>query len=399
MTYAKYATYHGQFNSGYSKAIRHYQTQKNYFLKQLEAGSNQGVQDFLKKVQTELDSSSGDTNNFFTEIYREVFDKVRFAFTQYLDSGHTEEFVQLYNLTQQKKEEKENNKTQVARSLRSKIEQVLSGMGIMNDKTDNANNFAFNLLKDKSLTLAKNSDIQNNIYGYARRVILEQLWGEVNLNGPSISYFLSSMKGYAKEEALAAAFSKVFQDYQIKLQAASAGAERFDNIQISQDIILGSNITGDDGKVFSEIIQKLQAVDGVQEATFPISIEKEREMITSIFATAQSKSWAVPWQAKKIDVTGWKNSFGGNSQYLPKPEQMHSWHAGAANVMANIIDIIGPTNLIYATGDNIYFTCDLLAQFRDASYVLSYYKDMKADTLINRIVMAKHDDSVTRFDS
>jgi hypothetical protein len=47
------------------------------------------------------------------------------------------------------------------------------------------------------------------------------------------------------------------------------------------------------------------------------------------------------------------------------PSNIHSWHAGAAAVMSNMIKIIGPTNLLYSTGSGIFFTSNLLAEFRD----------------------------------
>ena len=58
---------------------------------------------------------------------------------------------------------------------------------------------------------------------------------------------------------------------------------------------------------------------------------------------------------------------------MPEGVNAHYWHAGVYNVMSNLTEAIGINNFIFGTGDTIYWTCDLLAKFREAQYVLAFY--------------------------
>ena len=87
----------------------------------------------------------------------------------------------------------------------------------------------------------------------------------------------------------------------------------------------------------------------------------------------QSKSWVAPWSMRSTGGNRNFLSFGHNIGLMPQGEDAHYWHAGVYNVMSNLTTAIGPSNFIFSTGDTVYWTADLLAEFRERQYVLAFY--------------------------
>lgn len=389
-----FAEYHSIFASGYSVAIAHYEQQKEYFLKQLEAGKADGAKDFLMKLNNALSTELEDnTQEIWNKYYSQVKDQVQNALIGYLNNGGQTEWSILINDIEKARDVAKREKKNVEKTMRGNIENLLTHMGF--SKTGENNLASFIIQSDN---LAGNKDVQQNIYGYARRIIFNSLWSGSgsNLGTANTSHFISAMQGYGREEALTTALIKILNQYRDDLSAGQAGSEAVDNIQIKQDIVIGTTSVVNKGRVLEGLGRQLQSLDGVKNATVTVSLPTGEQISGDIIATIQSKSWKVPWATKR-DLSNWGLSFGSDSSYMPS--NIHSWHAGAAAVMSNMIKIIGPTNLLYSTGSGIFFTSNLLAEFRDQGYVLSYYKSIKSATLTNHIVMAYHDDSVTNYNS
>ena len=95
---------------------------------------------------------------------------------------------------------------------------------------------------------------------------------------------------------------------------------------------------------------------------------------TLIYGGIQSKSWIMPTSTKTRGGNRYWLSFGHHADLIPQGKDAFYWHAGAYNVMNNLMDVIGKYNFIFSTGDNIYYTSQLLMELKQLSYILAFSK-------------------------
>lgn len=100
--------------------------------------------------------------------------------------------------------------------------------------------------------------------------------------------------------------------------------------------------------------------------------------------TISSKSWKSPWAKFKEGTTANRNNLSefplaNVSRFYPKdPEEQYWWHAGVGILMSNLIEVIGPTNILFSTRDKVYWTNDFIATMLQNNYVVAYYKYKKS---------------------
>lgn len=78
---------------------------------------------------------------------------------------------------------------------------------------------------------------------------------------------------------------------------------------------------------------------------------------------------------------------------MPAGKDRYVWHAGIYNIMKHLTDVIGKKNFIFATGDSIYYTADLLQKFRQQQYVFAFYVSKKTHEMTGGEVVAQQHDS------
>lgn len=221
-----------------------------------------------------------------------------------------------------------------------------------------------------------NKDIANNLYGYARKLILSDLKKE-DLQNVSLKYYKTALKGYYKEELLVPAFQKILSTYNQNIGAKQTGSIYQNGAQIQMDIILGTvSLTSKSDLELQKIFDNI-----------PKNVTGESKVNTDIpglIGGIQSKSWIAPWENVPGN-TSWL-SFGNHANLLPQGEDAYYWHAGVTNIMSDLINVIGKNNFMFSTGGGIYFTSALLARLRASNYVLAFYKRTKGGTEDQKIV-------------
>jgi hypothetical protein len=203
--------------------------------------------------------------------------------------------------------------------------------------------------------------------GYVRKLMLLTLQNKkLDVN---TQHYKTALKGYYKEKLLIPAFNKVLSNYGIEAgHTASITNEK--GQQIKYDILLSKgSLKNIDDNDLSKAIARLDELQKNSNGKSSVQI-----FDTTIFGGVQSKSWIAPWENNEIQGNRKYLSFGHSEQLLPKSEEdRHYWHAGVYNVMDNLMEAIGINNFIYSTGSKIYWTSQLLSDFRKENYVLAFY--------------------------
>lgn len=368
---------HAAIATGYSSTIAFYELQKQNFLKVLSAEGEIGAEEFMKQVNREVEAAiENELSDTFEQAYGAVAEGVEDFIKNKVMLGQSvgyEDLVKRFQDVMRKGAEGKVNPKNLYDNLKNDIEKFLMSNGV--DKSS----IMAQVVQKSSLGKTNNADITNNLYGYARKVMLNQLMMGPSLR-PSIKNYKNSIKGYYKEELLVPVFNKVLEKYGIK--AVQLGSiSNLENKQIQQD--LGLIKIAQSGDNLNEILSRLESIAS-QSASRSVTME---EMIGGI----QSKSWVEPWNRKSGEKHPWM-SFGSHANLMPVGEAAFYWHAGVYNVMSNLQDVIGSNNFIYSTGSQVSFTSDLLTNFQQNQFVLGFYK-RKDDRIVSADVGAQeHND-------
>lgn len=353
---------HAAIKSGYGNAINFYETQKKSFLKSLQEESEKSVEFFIEEInesiRNEIESELGET---FNKSFEAVSRYIEIYLSEMIYNGKTSQSLNkiINHFSKAINEDENMSLSQLSKRLKNDIEIFMRDVGITRE------GLAEFVSKKSGLTNTHNTDIQNNLFGYARRMIILNL--KHSKLQASITHYKAALKGYYKEELLAGALSKVLQQYNI--QAVQTGSERNEKgQQIKADIgFIKMNVSNNSAlKELSNMAKRLDNIPNIVNG-------QESKSIENSIGTLQSKSWIAPWE--KTSHSGNRTWFqiGGGSGLKPTGRDAYYWHAGVYNVMSNLTKVIGPTNFMYSTGGNIYFTSDMLSNFRQIGYVFGFY--------------------------
>ena len=354
---------HKVIPSGYASAIEKYSSQKEVFLNNLQKETGLVIDNFITQVNTEIANA---TTEELDATFNAAFDAVKMYVEEYvvqlMDGANPsyEALVKRFEQVVNKGEAGTINSDNLYKNLQKDIENFLT----INNVTRSG--LAKYVNQQSGLSNTSNTDIQNNLFGYARKLILQQLRGQ-ELNY-STQHYKTSLKGYYKEELLVPALNKILAQYGIK--AAQMGSSRNEvGQQIKYDIILGTvDASKLDETVLNPMIKQMEMFANTVDGNGSVV-----EYTPKLMGGLQSKSWVAPWSMRSIGGNRNFLSFGHNIGLMPQGEAAHYWHAGVYNVMNNLTTAIGPSNFLFSTGDTVYWTADLLAEFRERQYVLAFY--------------------------
>lgn len=381
---------HNIINSQYKNAIDNYKVQKNNFINLLGIESENAEQEFLQQINDEIIEGNDEDQVENEKMFDSIFSIIDEDFEEYI-MGSPQQLQNLIDKIKQYQKAKNNEVS--AESLYLKFKQEIDEY-ITGDELIENTRLALLERVGIQKQFQSNIDIQQNIMGYLRKKVFNKLLQQNKKVSLSKNNYIISLKGYIREELITAALIRVLEQY--KMTAKQAGSLAINGQQIKYDIILGvSSITNlSDNELLDLVINK----------DFPKIINGQASMEDStIFGAIQSKSWALPKKVlndeKLWDRIGKNQKYNYSKLYMGNKAELLSdlseedryfWHAGLYQAMSNIEQIIGPMNFLYATGNQIYWTYDLLTRFKEAQYVLAFDKPNKVLTSMVRAV--EHDD-------
>lgn len=374
---------HKDINVGYDSAIRMYEDQKNTFLEQLKAQGAQ--QDVLNNLLDNINKTALDMANQDDGTANKIFESVEKYFTQNIvntlngdNVAYNELIAQMEK--RQKKGQIEEKKLydNMIKDLERYIEKVTQ-KNYTDIKTELAKMIGTSGNKS-------NAAVGANLGGYLRRLILRKIGNFTNETEfkQIQQHYVISLKGFLKEQALAQAFSSVFKQFNIKAYETGS-VTNSSGTQMKFDLILGNqSIKYRSGSSFENLLRRYAAIEGTYYA----------EGCSEIYGGVQSKSWVTPFDRLGNKKVTSRNKtfldFGNRSDLLPVGRDKYYWHAGVSACMLNLTSAIGYQNFIFSTGDDIYWTADLLRQFREQGYVLGFHYSYVDEMLSKSGSMSMH---------
>lgn len=369
---------HSAVEKGYDTAILHYTAQKEQFLQKLEMESGKQVQDFIQQINNQIDlETMEELDSTFDEAFNAIKDLLEAQIVKTMETGNADytQLLQRFQSVVKKGTEGKINPNNLYNNLLKDIEIFLSKNNITRS------GLAQYVAQQTGLKNTQNIDIQNNLFGYARKLILGQLQGDFN---HSTQNYKKSLKGYYKEELLVPALNQVLSSYGVEArQTGSTTNEK--GAQIKYDIILGPiGISKVGDELLMPLIKQMESFSQVKQGSGSVLTQEN-----NLFGGIQSKSWVAPWSTRSKGGNRKFLDFGHNASLMPTGEDAHYWHAGVYNVMSNLINAVGSNNFIFATGDTVYWTADLLSEFREQQYVLAFYYNKKEGKIVSSSISAQ----------
>ena len=369
---------------GYASAIANYSAQKESFLQRLQTEENVNVNNFMERLNNEIAiEAESEMDTTFDAAFEAVKTYIEEYIVQAMESGNTN-YQTLINRFQKVIDRQSQRNGQDPKTLYTSLKKDIEAF-LLNTNNTTRKSLASYVAQQSGLGGTQNTDIQNNLFGYARKLIMKKLMGlEMN---HSTQHYKISLKGYYKEQVLVPALNKVLQEYGIIAKQAGS-MYNTQGQQIKYDILLGtSNLGSMADEAITPLISQMEQLSTTVQGTG--QVDTSLPLIGGI----QSKSWVAPWSLNSVGGNRNFLSFGHNTNLMPIGEDAHYWHAGVYNVMSNLLEAIGPSNFIYATGDTVYWTADLLAEFRERQYVLAFYYNKTEGKIVSSSISAQpHND-------
>lgn len=326
----------------YSEAITHYNNLKTSFLVQYSFAAQESVAEIEKIFQDEIIQEINNENiEEQIKLTDALFEKVRDAVIEQL-KGNKE----LNNLRSQLIQQGKSKKNKAMNELELGLNMILSEermkelvLQSLSKYSAATNGFDIN-------------DILNQVRSYRNKLIL------VRTNS-SAKYYKRSSKGYFREALVHKAFSRISEHLDGKVSAISTGSLK--------------NASGKD-TVYDEFVDLLNNV------TSSFS-----EVITETFDSGtgfgiQSKSWTAPWERETENPFA-RYSMSGQAELFNYMNKLHyncntwSWIHGIKFLENHLISAIGTRQVGFVTGQNFYWTCDLIANFRQINYFYAFIFD------------------------
>jgi hypothetical protein len=370
---------HEVINPGYDAAISNYSMQKERFLKRLQTETQNEIENFMDNLNNQIaNEADSELDATFDKAFDSIRDYLEEHIVSLMEDGNAsyETLLTRFKNIINKSAEGKINPDRLYQNLSKDIEIFLTANNV------NRSGLAQYVSSVTGLGHTNNTDVQNNLFGYARKLILQQLQGkELQYK---IEHYKTSLKGYYKEETLVPALDKLLAQYGIK--AKQMGSARNDSgQQIKYDIVLGSlNIKDASDQALTPLIKQMEDMSQEVSGDGEVQIQDMK-----LYGGLQSKSWIAPWSEKTKGGNRSFLSFGHNMALMPTGENAYYWHAGIYNVMNNLTEAIGPSNFIFGTGDTIYWTSDLLAKFKELQYVLAFYYNKTESKIISSNIIAQ----------
>lgn len=208
----------------------------------------------------------------------------------------------------------------------------------------------------QNTSLSNNQALIDQMRSYVRRYYILLLNEYEKNTDIHLDKYITTSAGYLREEGLADAIMQILQK-------------------------LNGQLSSSHGKVIGTTLNAMGQMDkgdvGIGlPGTFSISATGQAKYDFTI----SSKSWKSPWAKFKEGTKANRNNLSefplaNVSRFYPKDEEeQYWWHAGVGILMSHLIEVIGPTNILFSTRDKVYWTNDFINTMLKNNYVVAYYK-------------------------
>ncbi len=326
-------------NVTYSAAIDRYNSLKARFFAEYSAVANQEEKKLIEQVENEI---AQDIENNPIEMQEELTAKLfeRFADIMVKKLEGSNAVSQIRSEYQSKEKGSEQRARQAAKAL---------SLTLMPEQ-ELADYVRFQLTAQNIGQGFDISDIVHQLRSYSTKMILTR-------RNASAKSYIRSTKGYYREAIIYRAFSKLNDYVEGMPVVASTGAYK--------------NLAGQD-TVYDTYINFF---DNLQKGFETLVNEN-----VDIGYGMQVKSWTAPWESDKASYYSVKYGYGiGNRKALldlsglgEEQSSLFSWCRGVIFLEQHAIEAIGENQVGFITGNNFYWTADLISAFRAMNYFLAF---------------------------
>lgn len=394
----RWTEYHAMADAGAKKAIAHYQVKKDQFIQSARTAVGKDVSNFAEELwkaqqamivddarKTVLLSSStssqqltlGDlikicedwglklVNNITKSEYATWSNKLSF---DKLKGKQLSDYEKIKSVSK-------NHRKDLNEFINNQIKHNLNGSILLNK--------IFN-----KTALSNNTALLDQMRAYIRRLFIMTINNKTDVD-IHLSEYIKTSSGIINEATLANLGSNLFG----KLNSA---------IQWGAD-------TSEKGVMGKADVALLPWLGTFKKVPKTISATGKFELAWVPAYTLQSKSWDIPWLmeldqlfkgGRAMNLMSFPIS--RDASHYPKGDGQYWWHAGYASLMADLTNVLGPSNLLFSGKfsqkvNQIYWMNDFISEMVKNKFVIAYYKyktDKKGnkDQLSKSTYLMYHDD-------
>jgi len=373
----------------YEKAIEHYSNLRSNMIKKIINNKNNNIRkEYLDKIEkyytdmliTETELGQKKTEQKAEELLQDTSKKIIESFL-----SDNKKLTQLQDTVNNFKVEKDSDKREFKESYTSRITDSLKrrqNKSLISLKKQDI----INELPDR---YKKNEDIVNQLNSYILRVLYNTVISEDKKINNDTKHYIQSLSGYFREiyevDELKSLLLKTISNIKI----ANVGSKKINEKDTEIDILFYNLNTIEQNLNKNEEIKcKISALSDqdIEELDKDLSnILKEID-----FFGEQSKSWKL----SKYSFYGYSIGYRSvifnqllNEDGVNPYSQLQSIHY--LSRLKNIIGSIGPTNVLFSTGDGRYWTADLIKSFREQELLLAFDRETTKSPLNNHVILTK----------
>ena len=362
---------HIEADAYYNVAVYYYKQQREQFLQQITGIANE-VQlslwqgKFLQQFNEQATDLSG-TPLENTEAFKTgVINKVEELAAQFLTTGNSSKYREIIeSSTGKTKKDNENYLRNYNNRIKDRFNKCIESNQVLKSQLAQIYKDAFSV---KGMT---SSSMSGMLSLFRRSMIAQVANGEFMtqslLSDASIQGYIKLFKGYNAEKISEKAGIELLKQLGTKWTAKQVGS---------------SGGVVDVGFIKKNELNNLeQILQTIENSTGSLPVSTTGYVVEPLAAYGlQSKSWYMPSDVlqpgvdkKQFYTLGHRaellNSLGINSQ-----SKASWWHYNIVLVAKNLTKAIGAANVLYVTGGNKYiWTADLISEFREYNYYLSFY--------------------------
>lgn len=371
---------HAIADSYYPQAINYYNIQKQNFIQQITgAASEVELALWQKQFITRFTQLSQEitTNDIAkTKAFREtIVDDIQSLAVSTVDNSKSSNDIKQKIMASKGRTSLGTTSDQRAKYIKNYSKRIKDQFNIyINESATIKNELTKIYQKYYSNSNAVSSTSMSGMISLFKKAMISH----VAQNGMHVNALLSdqNISGYIN----------LFKGYNAEVVAETAGNQLLSelNHEWSAVQIGGSGGISDIGfaKVGSELKNIESILTNIEKSSQTLSISVPGVTIDPLVAYgAQVKSWVLPDSINLLKTNAKRSFFtvGQRTQLLNQlglnTQGKNSWwHYNIIAVAKHLIQAIGAANVLYITGGNKYiWTADLISQFREANYYLSFY--------------------------
>lgn len=365
---------HLQSEPGYQKAISYYETQRDYFLNQIGYISGQASQeswqrfiiDFNAKASEVNANQLSNTKAFENSIINPIRDLAKEIINNRIEGGTGLTSIVQDVDTKRMKKNSENYLRNYSDRIKGSFNNYIEQSQIIKSQLQNIYKTQFGIDQIASTSML-------GMMSILRRAMLDSLVkiqeNQSLLQDSNIQGYIQLFKGYNAEIIAEQGGNALLKDIKSKWSAAQVGG--FDG---SSDVIFGN------GNTIQNKISLQNLLAGLENINTMATVDVLALGPLDGYGL-QAKSWVLPSQLmtedkrlkKQYYTIGMRGALY-NSLNLGSQSQSSWWHNNILAVSKHLIQAIGAANILYVTGGNKYiWTADLIREFREMNYLLSFY--------------------------